>query len=77
MDQHIDTYIEFFPTSRQAAGRSSKTVQSYRWHLDVFRSWAEEEGLTDITAITIEDLDLEEGKMAILNPRKLPRLFLT
>lgn len=57
MDQHIDAYIEFFLTSRQAAGRSPKTVQSYRWHLDVFRSWAEEEGLTDITAITIEDLE--------------------
>lgn len=57
MDKHIDTYIGFFLTSRQAAGRSPKTVQSYRWHLDVFRSWAEEEGLTDITTIAIEDLE--------------------
>lgn len=41
MDKHIDTCIEFFLTSRQAAGRRPKTIQSYRWHLNVFRFWAE------------------------------------
>jgi len=45
------------PGRRQAAGRRPKTIQSYRWHLNVFRSWVEEEGLTDISAITIEDME--------------------
>lgn len=51
------TRAEFFVTSRQSAGCSSKTIQSYRRHLDVFRCWAGEEGLTGITTITIEDLE--------------------
>ena len=78
MNEHIDTYIGFFLTSRQAAGRSPKTIQSYRWHLGVFRSWAEDgSGGTAVhpTSPRLSSRILPSSRRPIYSSLRLVRCF--